>query len=119
MSEKSQNNTTALVKFLNNNEMDLQASSVLDQKFEVRYFVGERRVFAEDTRVLINVVSEDEVVIVLNEINDVEFVTRFNTSHEDFVYDEVMETLSITGDEPSKHEQGYKLVINSIYIEFI
>jgi len=113
-----QKNTEAIAAFLDNNSIDPDTAMSNENKFEVRYFVGEKRMFSEETRVGFNIVEEGGISVYFFEINDIEFETAFKVTEQDFSYDEVMETLSITSSESQKHNEAYKVVINSIYIDF-
>lgn len=117
-SDNKQKNIEAIAAYLDNNSIDPNIIMDRKTKLEVGYYVGERRVFAEETKVGFNIVEEDEISVYLFEINDIEFETAFKVSEQNFIYDEVLETLNITGTDSKKHNEDYKLVINSIYFDF-
>jgi len=112
-------NKEAIHDFLKNNDIDPETAMGFENKFETRYFVGDSRKFSEETRIGFNIVGTSDVNVSMHEINDIEFETTFKVTEQNFVYDEVLENLSIIGSHSDKHNGPYKVVINSIYIEFL
>ncbi|MEN8304400.1 MAG: hypothetical protein ABFQ64_10040 [Campylobacterota bacterium] len=115
---KEDKNRDEISNFLKNNNIDPQEAMSFDNKFSTSYYVGESRKFAEETRIGFNIVGTNEINVSFYEINDIEFETTFKISQQTFSYDEENETLTITGNNSSKHNGEYKIVINSIYLDF-
>lgn len=116
--EQEERNQEAIKSFLANNDIDPQVAMGFDNKFEVRYFVGDKRKFAEETTVGFNIIGTSDVNMSFYDINAIEFETAYKISEQTFTYDEVLENLTIIGANLDKHEGEYKVIINSIYIEF-
>lgn len=114
---KEQMNKNEINKFLQNNAIDPQKAMGYN-KFETAYHVGDNRLFREETPIIINIVNTSDINVFIPEINDIEFETTFKTTEQDFKYDEDHETLTIIGNESQKHNENYKIVISSIYLEF-
>lgn len=108
---KEQKNKDEIITFLNHNAIPLQNARGYN-KFEIAYFIGEKREFLEKTPVIFNIIDEDDINIHLTEINDIVFKTVFKASEQNFKFDEDFETLSVTNDD------GYKVVISSIYLDY-
>lgn len=117
-SENKQKNIEAIAAYLDNNSIDPNIVMDRKTKLEVGYYAGEKRIFAEETKVGFNILDEDEISVYLFEINDIEFETAFKVTEQNFIYDDILETLSITGTDSKKDNEDYKLVINSIYFDF-
>lgn len=113
-----QKNRDAIHAFLINNDMDPDKGMDYKNKFGTSYYVGDSRKFAEETRIGFNIVGTSDINVTFHEINDIEFETAFKITEQMFNYDEDNETLTITGDNPKKHNEAYKIVINSIYLDF-
>jgi hypothetical protein len=86
-------------------------------KLETRYYVGDSRKFAEETRIGFNTLGTSDINVTFYEINDIEFETVFKITEQMFSYDEVNETLTITGDTSKKHNGPYKIIISGIYLD--
>ncbi len=86
-------------------------------KFEVAYHVGDERIFREMTPVIFNIHTPCDIHVVLPEINDIEFETQLKMTEQNFHFDDDNETLVITGDESTKHNQSYKILIHSLYLD--
>ncbi|MDF1876308.1 hypothetical protein JHD47_00575 [Sulfurimonas sp. SAG-AH-194-L11] len=86
-------------------------------KFEVAYHVGDSRVFREMTPVIFHIHTPSAINVILPEINDIEFETQFKLSQEDFHFDDDNETLVITSYKSEKHDQNYKILIHSLYLD--
>lgn len=115
---KEEKNREEIEAFLKNNEIDPNHAMGFENKFETRYYVGESRKFAEETRIGFNIVGTRDINVSLHEINDIEFQTRFQITQQTFHYDDATETLTIVGQDSKNHDQEYKVVISSIYLEF-
>lgn len=118
MESKEQENINEIHSFLENNGIDHNNLVGYNNKFSIFYYVGDSRKFAEETRVVFNADSTGTILITLNEINFIEFETEFKTTQNRFSYDDESETLTINGTDSDKHTQEYKVVINSIYLDF-
>ncbi|SFV53717.1 hypothetical protein MNB_SM-4-390 [hydrothermal vent metagenome] len=86
-------------------------------KFEVAYHVGDERIFREMTPVIFNIHTPCDIHVVLPEINDIEFETQLKMTQQTLHFDDDNETLVITGDESTKHNQSYKILIHSLYLD--
>ena len=117
MELNEQKNIDAIHAFLANNNIDQNSLNGYNCKLTIFYYVGESRKFAEETRLVFNILGDKTIVISLNEINYIEFETEFKTTENIFTYDEDSETLTIIGNNSNKHNQDYKIVINSIYLD--
>jgi len=115
---KEEKNRDEINSFLQNNDIEPQNAMSFDNKFGTAYYVGESRKFAEETRIGFNIVGTSDVNVTLYEINDIEFETGFKVSEEEFSYNDSNETLTIIGNSAKKHNEEYKIVINSIYLDF-
>lgn len=113
-----QKNRDAIQAFLINNDMDPNAGMDYKNKFGTSYYVGDSRKFAEETRIGFDITDTSVINVSLHEINDIEYETAFKTREQMFDYDEALETLTIRGDDSKKHNATYKIVINSIYLDF-
>lgn len=114
---KEEKNIEAIKSFLKNNDIDPNTAMGQGNKLETRYYVGDNRRFAEETRIGFNIVGTSDINVVFFEINDIEFETAFKITEQMFSYDEVNETLIITGDTSKKHNEPYKIIISSIYLD--
>ncbi len=114
---QEQMNLAAIHEFLTNNLMDTKSPMSYEKKFDTFYYVGDKRIFAESTRIGFDITEGSDVNAHMHEINYIDFETVFKASEHRFSYDEENETLTVTG-ESEKHEAPYKVVINSIYMEF-
>ena len=114
---QEEKNRDAIQTFLKNNDIDPNDAMGHNNKFETRYFVGDSRKFAEETRIGFNIIGTSDINVSLHEINDIEYETAFKTTEQMFHYDEGNETLTIIGNNPKKHNEEYKIVINSIYLD--
>ena len=114
---KEEKNREAINSFLKNNDINPNTAMGYDNKFETRYYVGDSRKFAEETRIGFNIVGTSDINVTFYEINDIEFETAFKITEQMFSYDEVNETLTITGDTSKKHNGVYKIIISSIYLD--
>lgn len=86
-------------------------------KFEVAYHVGDERIFREMTPVIFNIHTPCDIHVVLPEINDIEFETQLKMTEQNFHFDDDNETLVISDDESTKHNQNYKILIHSLYLD--
>jgi len=111
-------NKNAIHAFLINNDMDPNKGMDYKNKFGTSYYVGDSRKFAEETRIGFDITGTSGINVSLHEINDIEYETAFKITEQMFDYDETLETLTITEDESKKHDEAYKVVINSIYLDF-
>lgn len=111
-------NKNAIETFLENNSISPEYAMGYNNKFEIRYFVGERRMFSEETTVGFNIMGTSDVNVSLYDINHIEYETSFKITEQTFSYDEVRETLTITGTSKKTGNDVYKVVINSIYLDF-
>ena len=114
---KEEKNRQAINAFLKNNDIDHITAIGYDNKLETRYYVGDNRRFAEETRIGFNIVGTSDINVIFYEINDIEFETAFKITEQMFSYDEVNETLIITGDTSKKYNEPYKIIISSIYLD--
>jgi len=114
---KEEKNKEEILTFLKYNDIDPNTAMGYDNKFETRYYVGDSRKFAEETRIGFNIVGTSDINVVFHEINDIEFETEFKITEQTFTYDEVHETLTIIGNESKKHNEAYKIIISSIYLD--
>ena len=115
---KEEKNKAEINTFLEYNNIDPHNAMGYNNKFETTYYVGENRMFREETPIGFDIVSEGNNKASLHDINDIEFATSFKTVLDDFSFDEDHETLTISGNDPTKHNKGYKVVISSIYLDF-
>jgi Txe/YoeB family toxin of Txe-Axe toxin-antitoxin module len=114
---KEEKNIEAIKSFLKNNDIDPYTVMGHGNKLETRYYVGDSRRFAEETRIGFNIVGTSDINVIFYEINDIEFETAFKITEQMFSYDEDNETLIITGDTSKKHNEAYKIIISSIYLD--
>ena len=114
---KEEQNKDAINSFLKNNDIDPSIAMGYDNKFETRYYVGDSRKFAEETRIGFNIVGTSDINVSFHEINDIEFETAFKITEQMFTYDDNLETLTITGDNSKHHNEAYKIIIGSIYLD--
>ena len=114
---KEEKNREAINAFLKNNDIDYSTAMGHNNKLETRYYVGDSRKFAEETRIGFNIVDTSDINVIFHEINDIEFETAFKITEQMFSYDEDNETLIITGDTSKKHNEPYKIIISSIYLD--
>lgn len=114
---KEEKNKNEISAFLKHNTIDPNDAMSYENKYGTAYYVGESRKFAEETRINFNIVGSSDINVSLYEINDVEFETNLKTKEHTFTFDEYHETLTITGNNPQKHKEDYKIVINSIYLD--
>jgi len=115
---KKQSNKEEIISFLQNNNISQENVFDFSKKFEVAYYVGESRKFYEETTVGFNVIDENATNVLLVDINSIEFETELKITDQSFHYDETNETLTISGTESDKHKEVYKIVINSLYLDF-
>jgi len=114
---KEEKNKEAISTFLEYNGID-PSQPISTTKFETRYFIGESRKLAEETRVSFNITGTSHINVSFFEINDIEYETAFNIKEHTFTYDDDFDTLTITGNDSPKHNEAYKVVVNSIYLDF-
>ena len=114
---KEEKNKDAIHNFLKNNDIDPSEAMGFNHKFETRYFVGDNRKFDEETRIGFNIVGTSDINVSMHEINDIEFETAFKITEQMFNYDDITETLTITGKSSKNENEEYKIVINSIYLD--
>lgn len=114
---KEETNKNEINKFLKHNGIDPNDALSYENKYGTAYYVGESRKFAEETRINFNIVGTSDINVSLYEINDIEFETNLKTKEQIFSFDEEHETLTITGNNSQKHNEDYKIVINSIYLD--
>jgi len=86
-------------------------------KFEVAYHVGNDRIFREMTPVIFQIHTPTDINVLLPEINDIEFETQLKMTQQTFHFDDDNETLVITGDTSDKHNQNYKILVHSLYLD--
>lgn len=115
---KEQKNKEEIHTFLENNGIDPNEAMGYNNKFATAYYVGDSKKFSEETRIGFNIVGTSDINVSLHEINDIEYETAFKITEQTFSYDEDHETLSIIGNNSKKHDGEYKIVINSIYLDF-
>ncbi len=115
---EEQKNREAIEAFLANNDIDPNNAMGYGNKFGTAYYVGDRRKFSEETRIGFNTVGTSDINVYLHEINDIEYETALKVTEQTFKYDETHETLTIIGTHSKKHDEEYKIVINSIYLDF-
>lgn len=113
---KEQLNKEAISTFLAYNGITPETAMGY-HKFEVAYHVGGSRIFREMTPVIFQIHTPSDINVVLPEINDIEFETQLKISQQDFHFDDDNETLVITGDTSDKHNQNYKILIHSLYLD--
>ncbi|MDA7817324.1 hypothetical protein N9A28_03980 [Sulfurimonas sp.] len=116
MTENSIKNKNAIQTFLEYNGIDPETAMGQDNQLETRYFVGESRKFSDVTRIGFNIIGTNDINVYMYEINHIEFETEFKVTEQTFVFDEEFDTLTITGDNSSKHG-AYKIIISSIYLD--
>lgn len=114
---KEEINKNAVTTFLAYNNIEPN-NAMAYNKFETAYYVDESRIFREETSVIFNIIKESDIDIILPEINNIEFKTTFKTTEQNFHFNEEGETLTITTDESTKHNQKYKIILSSIYLDF-
>ncbi|MEA3369736.1 MAG: hypothetical protein U9Q40_00180 [Campylobacterota bacterium] len=114
---REEKNRDEITLFLNNNGINPEHAMGFENKFATSYYVGESRKFAEETTIGFNIAGESDVNVTFFDINSIEFETEFKMSEQLFSYDESNETLTITGTVSQKHNQEYKIVINSIFLD--
>lgn len=114
---KEEKNRDEIHTFLKNNDIDLNDAMGFKNKFETAYYVGDSRKFSEETRIGFNIVGTSDINVSLHEINDIEYETAFKITDQMFNYDDSNETLSIIGNNSKKHNEAYKVIINSIYLD--
>ena len=114
---KEEKNRDEIHTFLKNNDIDPNNAMGYNNKFGTAYYVGDSRKFAEETRIGFNIVGTSDINVSLHEINDIEYETAFKITEQMFNYDENNETLTIIGNNSKKHNEEYKIVINSIYLD--
>ena len=114
---KEEENREEINAFLKHNDIDPHTSIGSGTKLETRYYVGDSRKFAEETRIGFNTVGTSDISVIFYEINDIEFETAFKITEQMFSYDEDNETLTITSDTSKKHNEAYKIIISSIYLD--
>jgi len=86
-------------------------------KFETAYHVGQERIFREMTPVIFHIDRPSPVNVIIPEINDIEFETQLSITKQDFFFDDDNETLVITSETSDKHNQSYKILIHSLYLD--
>ncbi|MDQ7043332.1 MAG: hypothetical protein Q9M34_07340 [Sulfurimonas sp.] len=114
---KEQKNKEQISTFLAYNNISPEGAMGFN-KFEIAYHVGENRLFREETPVIFNILGTSEINMLLPEINDIEFETQAKISQHDFHFNDDDETLTITSNESTKHNEEYKIVIHSLYLDF-
>ena len=114
---KEEKNKEEMSAFLAYNSIDPQ-SAMGYNKFETTYYVGENRIFREETPIIFNILGRSDIDVLLPEINAIEFETELKIAEQNFHFNEEDETLSIFSDESTKHNEGYKIVISSVYLDF-
>lgn len=115
---KEEKNKEQINIFLEYNSIDPDNATGYNNNFGTAYYVGGTRKFAEETPVGFSTASTSYVNVALHDINDIEFETDFKVTEQTFNFDEEFETLTITGNNPNKHKEDYKVVISSIYLDF-
>jgi hypothetical protein len=115
--EQEHKNRDEIHTFLKNNDIDPDNAMDFKNKFETAYYVGDSRKFAEETRIGFNIVGSSDINVTFYEINDIEYETVFKITEQAFHYDDILETLTISGNNSKKHDEAYKVVINSIYLD--
>ncbi|MDF1875550.1 hypothetical protein JHD48_07370 [Sulfurimonas sp. SAG-AH-194-I05] len=113
---KEEKNKEAINTFLKYNNIEPHKAMGYNT-FETAYYVGSIRKFLEETPVGFNIVGTHNSNVSLHEINNIEFETELKITEQDFHFDEDHETLIITGSNSQKHNETYKIVISSIYID--
>jgi len=113
---KEEKNKEAISTFLAYNGITPETAMGY-HKFETAYHVGENRIFREMTPVIFHIHTPSPVNVILPEINDIEFETQFKISQEDFHFDDDNETLVITSEKSDKHNEGYKILVHSLYLD--
>lgn len=114
---KEQKNKDAIEIFLQFNNIESK-NAMGYNKFETTYYVGGERIFREKMPVIFNILDTSDVNVFLPEVNDIEFEMSHTITKQNFHFDEEYETLTITGEDTTKHNQEYKIVISSIYLDF-
>lgn len=115
---KEEKNKEEINTFLKYNDIDPNNAMGFNNKFETRYYVGDSRKFAEETTIGFNIVGTSDINVSFYDINAIEYETEFKISEQIFNYDEEYETLTIIGNNSKKHNEEYKIVISSIYLDF-
>lgn len=115
---KEQKNKDEINTFLKNNDIDPNNAMGYNNKFGTAYYVGDSKKFAEEATVGFSLDDASNINVSLHDINDIEFETGFKVSEQVFSYNEDNETLTIIGNNSKKHNGEYKIVINSIYLDF-
>ncbi|PHR59597.1 MAG: hypothetical protein COA44_01255 [Arcobacter sp.] len=113
-----QKNKDQVLAFLKNNDIDPSIAMGNQNKFITMYFVEDKRLFSEETRIGFNIEDDSDINVHFFEIIHMDFETSFKIKEHDFNYDEEKETLSITGTNSKIHKADYKVVIHSIYLDF-
>ena len=113
---KEQKNKNEIDTFLEHNGIEPHLGMCYN-KFETAYYVGDSRIFLEPTPIGFNTIGTSDINVSLHEINNIEFETEFKISEQDYIFDEEYETLTITGNNTTKHNEDYKIVISSIYLD--
>jgi len=111
-------NQAAIKAFLQNNDISFDDVMNFTKRFETAYYVGDSRKFYEETTVGFNVLDTNTVNALLVDINGIEFETEFRVKEQTFEYDDTNETLTIQGKDSQKHNEEYKIVINSQFLDF-
>jgi hypothetical protein len=111
-------NKEAILAFLTNNDISPDDVMNFSNRFETAYYVGENRKFYEETTVGFNAQDNNAVNLLLVDINGIEFETAFKITEQIFTYDDESETLTVLAQNPEKHNEPCKIVINSRYLDF-
>ena len=114
---QEQINKDEIHSFLKNNNIDPRNAMGYNNKFGTRYYVGESRKFAEEATVGFDISDKSDINVSLHDINDIEFETGFKVTEHNFSYDETSEALTITGNNSKIHNEGYKVIIESVYLD--
>ncbi|HIP20082.1 MAG TPA: hypothetical protein EYG70_03055 [Sulfurimonas sp.] len=113
---KEEQNKEAISTFLAWNAITPETAMGFN-KFEVAYHVGESRIFREMTPVIFHIDRPSTINVILPEINNIEFETELAISQQTFHFDDDNETLVITDNISDKHNQNYKILIHSLYLD--
>ena len=114
---KEEKNKEEVSAFLANNSISPQ-NAMGYNKFETTYYVGNSRIFREETPIIFNIVNASDIHVLLPEINGIEFESELNIREQNFHFNEEDETLTIMSDDSTKHNESYRIVISSIYLDF-
>lgn len=117
-STQEQKNQEAIHAFLQNNSISPDDIMNFTKRFETAYYVGQSRKFYEETTVGFNALDANTVNVLLVDINGIEFETELKVTDQTFHYDDSNETLTISSENSQKHNEEYKIVINSLYLDF-